>query len=75
MGSIFLGKVLMSTFEQPAKSPADAELDPIVPGAWAAWARANAGEQVARAAATPATPAERVPDPRAPTLATGPHHG
>jgi hypothetical protein len=73
MGSIFVGKVLMSMYGQPAKAVADADLAPIKPGAWAAWARSNAGEQ----AAAPAVPARstgyRAVDPRTPRLATGVH--
>jgi hypothetical protein len=54
MGSPFLGHILTSMIagETPAKTP-DAELEPILPGAWAAWAKA-ADDATAAAAATPA---------------------
>jgi hypothetical protein len=58
MGSIFVGKVLMSMYGQPAKAVADADLAPIKPGAWAAWARSTGYRAV---------------DPRTPRLATGVH--
>lgn len=74
MGSIFVGKVLMSMYGQPAKAVADAELEPIKPGAWAAWARSSAGEQATPAVSTPST-GTRAVDPRTPRLATGVRHG
>ena len=75
MGSMFVGKVLMSMYGQPAKTVADAELTPIKPGAWAAWAKSNADEQAATPAGEAAPAMDRAANPRTPKLATGVRHG
>jgi hypothetical protein len=72
MGSMFVGKVLMAMYEQPAKAVADAELQPIKSGAWAAWAKSYADEH----AATPAAPVtDRAANHPTRKLATGSHRG
>jgi hypothetical protein len=72
LGSIFVGKVLMSMYEQPARQGRDDELAPIRPGAWAAWARSRADEQAAEASEAPAAQVgNRVPDPLTSRLASG----
>ena len=72
MGSMFVGKVLMSMHEQPAKAVAETELEPITRGTWAAWAKSYADEM----AAAPTTPVtDRGANPRARKLATGSHRG
>lgn len=81
MGSMFVGKVLMSMYGQPAKAVVDGELAPIKPGAWAAWAKSNADEQAATQvgeaapAGTTASTATRVSGAHGPKLATGVRHG
>ena len=75
MGSMFVGKVLMSMYGQPAKTVADAELEPIKPGAWAAWAKSNADEQAAEPAGATAPAETGVTGPQSPKLATGVRHG
>lgn len=61
MGSIYLGQILTSFIagRQPAAAP-DSGLDPIVPGAWAAWAKAARDEAAATLADTAPT-AEPLP--------------
>ena len=53
MGRMYVASVLISNSStpKPAKT-ADVELAPIVPGAWAAWAR-NRDEQPSREATAP----------------------
>ena len=85
MGTMFLGAVLMSMYAKPAKSVADADLEPVWRGAWAAWAKSHADEQAAATAggatsaeATSAGTPETVPSVTAPQsrrLAAGVHHG
>lgn len=75
MGSMFVGKVLMSMYGQPAKAVAGAELEPIKPGAWAAWARSHADEQAATPADSTTSTGTRVTGPQTPRLATGLRHG
>ena len=75
MGNMFVGKVLMSMYGQPAKAVADAELAPIKPGAWAAWAKSKADEQAATPVGEAAPTAGLEANPRTPKLATGAHHG
>ena len=77
MGSSFVGPVLVSMFEQPAKAPAEAELAPIRPAAWAAWAESYAREQAAKPAGqVPVAPSgDLVRDSRSPRLVPGAHHG
>jgi hypothetical protein len=45
MGNLFVGKILLSIAQKPARKPVETELAPIRPGAWAAWAKASADEQ------------------------------
>jgi hypothetical protein len=75
MGSMFVGKVLMSMYGQPAMAVARAELAPIKPGAWAAWARSYADEQAATQAGEAAPTGDRAANHRTHKLATGLHHG
>jgi hypothetical protein len=78
MGSFFVGKVLMSMHDQPAKAVADVELEPIRPGVWAAWARACASEQALKATAPDVSDAPgtgRVPESRTPELVTSARRG
>lgn len=75
MGSMFVGKVLMSMYGQPAKAVVDGELAPIKPGAWAAWAKSRADEQAATPAVLTTSAGTRVTGPKAPKLATGVRHG
>jgi hypothetical protein len=75
MGSMFVGKVLMSMYDQPAKAVTNTDLEPIKPGAWAAWAKSYADEQAAaQVSSTPSTE-NRLTGSQAPRLATGVHHG
>lgn len=48
MGNLFAIRILGSLYDKPATRPSAEPLQPIVPGAWAAWARAHE----ARSAAT-----------------------
>jgi len=75
MGSMFVGKVLMSMYGQPAKAVADADLEPIERGAWAAWAKSSEGAQAATRAVSATSAGTRVTGPQAPRLATGVRHG
>jgi hypothetical protein len=40
-GNLFVGRILMGLGSQPASKAPEVELEPMQPGAWAAWAKAN----------------------------------
>ena len=42
LGGLFVGRILMEMAEPSQTRPVEDTLEPIKPGAWAAWARANA---------------------------------
>jgi hypothetical protein len=46
-GNLFALRVLSSIYEKPATRPSTEPLQPIVPGAWAAWAKSQVSEPVA----------------------------
>ena len=71
MGSLFVGTVLVSMHARPAKAVPDVELQPVEPGAWAAWAKSYADEQARTAAGT----GDRAADNRIRKLAFGSRHG
>jgi hypothetical protein len=76
MDKMFLGKVLMSFYDSPSKPVAETELEPIKPGAWAAWAEGYRDAQAATAAAPSAAKVSgRVADPFTPGLAPDLHRG
>lgn len=47
MGRLFVAGVLLQIIRKPAEEVAEVELEPIEPGAWAAWAQAFRVEQAA----------------------------
>ena len=72
---MFVGKVLMSMYEWPAKRVADVDLEPIKPGVWAAWAKFHAEERAATPATSTASTGTRVTGPQTPKLAPRVQHG
>jgi hypothetical protein len=65
MGRLYVASVLISISgkPQPARTPA-VDLEPIVPGAWAAWARSWDAQSASSTAVPKAAPAS----PTTPTL-------
>ena len=61
MGSVFLGTVLMSMYKRPSKTIADDDLPPITPGAWAAWARSAADDEIATPVGSGSSAKHRLP--------------
>lgn len=62
LGGLLVGRILMEMAEPSRTRPVDETLEPIEPGAWAAWARANAVSDAAEAEAdTAVVPSDRAP--------------
>lgn len=63
-GNLFAIRILASMHEKPSTRPSDETLQPIVPGAWAAWAKGQVSEpvtpRVAGWTASPVTSLSRV---------------
>jgi hypothetical protein len=60
-GNLFVGRILVGLGSQPASKAPEVELEPIQPGAWAAWAKANiSSPEAAAAPAAEATNPTRV---------------
>ena len=55
MGRFFIAETLLTITSRPAAKVADVPLEPIVPGAWAAWARDAAVDAVATTPVPPTT--------------------
>ena len=75
MGRMFVGRILMSMYEQPAKAVSHTELKQIETGAWAAWAKSYANEQAATQVSSTLSTENRLTGSQAPRLAPGAHRG
>ncbi len=73
MGRMFFARFLGETSHPQPKPKPDVVLEPIEPGAWAAWAKSHAEETTPTVAPDPSEAA--TPDPRAGQLAQLPSQG
>jgi hypothetical protein len=55
MGNLFAIQVLTSLYGRPATRPSDEPLQPMIPGTWAAWARAHDARTAAASSGGKAT--------------------
>jgi hypothetical protein len=75
MGRFYVTETLIAMTAAPAAQVAAEELEPIRPGAWAAWAKAGREQDAAATPMSTVDAADPSPSPDPGALAPSPFHG